>query len=142
MGGDISGNLCFQHKFLAKLNNFKTGKIILGGDCILNHRLDRSSKTEKTSQKLDLLKFIRLAELISQFNFLDVWRFQHSLEQDYNYYLGRHLIHTGIDFILISSSLSQQVTESAIGFKLWKDHTWTSCDILINENEHKSPKWF
>lgn len=97
-------------EILNKLDAFKTGEIILGGDfnSIINHKLDRSQNTEETSRKIAPQESSKIAEMFTHYNLIDLWRTQHPLERDYTYYSGRHQSHTRIDYILISAPVLQK----------------------------------
>lgn len=136
-----------QEQFLMEvftlLDAFKTGDLILGGDfnSVLDYWLDRSkeantvvqSRPPKPSKLLDLLTWLDLC---------DIWQEQHPLERDYTFYSGWHLTHARIDFIFISSNLINKTEDSAIGFKLWRDHAWVSCVLNLSDSDLKSQRWF
>ena len=72
-------------------------KILIGGDfnLCLDPALDRSTKV------LTKLKVVKLTlYLMSDLNFIDIWRKRNPKEKDYSFYSNRHKSYSRIDLFL------------------------------------------
>lgn len=130
----------FIEQFFQKLDNFKTGNVILGGDLnfISDTLLDRCPSPKPT--KIPAHSSLQL--LFEKFDFLDIWRHQHPTDRDYTYFSAVHQVHTRIDYFLLSKALALLSTHSEIGSPLWSDHAWTSCQLLLhNAHQSKNRDW-
>lgn len=140
-----TGQLDFIQTTLEKLDTFKEGELIVGGDfnLIIDAFKDRS--------KFDNLKShintehpnvdSNFSSLLEAYNLIDVWRLLHNTERDYTYFSSRHNSYTRIDFFLILPNLLQCFPTSSIGYELWSDHNWIEFSFMPSPHEHTSRHW-
>ncbi|KAL8175583.1 UNVERIFIED_CONTAM: hypothetical protein K2H54_000742 [Gekko kuhli] len=77
-----------QRSVLHELDSFQEGELIIGGDLnvIVNPALDRSYDSSKQNKKKKAnSKPSPLADLLEQYNLIDVWRQLHRGERDYTH---------------------------------------------------------
>lgn len=131
-----SAQVDYIDQTLAKLDQFKTGSIILGGDLniIANERLDR--QPGKGYYKESSLPTSKLQLLFEKYDLTDIWRQQHPADRNYTYFSAEHQVYTRIDYILLSRSLIPNSLDTDIGSPLWSDHAWTSCSLSFSAINH------
>lgn len=135
-----SGQIEFIQNTLEKLESFKEGDLLLGGDfnLIMDGMKDRSRfATQKPPKKIQATLNIlppvisKFASLMESYNLVDIWRVQHELEKDYTYYLSYHNVYTRIDLMFVSSNFLKYSPSSAIGYKIWTDHNWLEFTFMF-----------
>lgn len=100
-----SAQLDYIEQTLAKLAQFKTGQIILGGDLnvIADKHLDRQPSTRQPMDSPSSKSKLQL--IFEKYDLLDIWRQQHPMDKDYTYFSDVHQVYTCIDYILLSRTL-------------------------------------
>lgn len=133
-----------------KLNAFKSGEILLGGD--LNYVCDLISDKHSASpldpprhRRAFRLKrstaATKLPKLLKSFGLVDVWRTLYPSSWQFTYFSPVHSTYTRIDFILVSNSLFSTASSADIGLRSLLDHAWVTCFFSRKVSDGKGPDW-
>lgn len=110
----------FLDGVLGKLQDFKTGHLILGGD--FNIPLIPSADTSMGTSSIPPNQLKRIAKILHKNQLIDAWRLQHWGERDYTFYSPPHKTYTRIDYFLIPHTQLNAVRTTSIGNITWSDH--------------------
>lgn len=124
----------FLGKCLHSLQSFACGPLIVGGDlnCLMDPKLDCSGPRQARDvarQCLDRSSW--LCRLLEQFCLHDVWRVLHPKERDFTFFSNCHNSYSRIDYILVSSNIVQNFTDSNTGLQSWSDHAWVEGGFFL-----------
>lgn len=142
--------LPFLTDTLLKLNMFKSGEVILGGD--LNHVSDlaadkhavipsKSHRHRGIYRPKRLSAPTKLPDLLNSFGLVDVWRTLYPSSRQFTYFSPVHHTYTRIDFILVSHSMIGTVFSADVGLRSLSDHAWVSCLLSRKISDGKGPDW-
>lgn len=110
----------FLRESLEKLNDFREGQLIVGGDFNTPLIPSVDISTGRTSIPPNQLK--RIAQTLQKSQLIDAWRLQHSGERDFTFYSHMHQLYTRIDYFLIPHTQLHTVEQTSIGNRTWLDH--------------------
>lgn len=94
-----TGKADFLVKTLGKLDKFKEGCVIIGGDLnvILDPKLDTTA--EKTALTFKALK--QMKKQLQALHLVDSWRALNEGAKDYSYYSKTHKVYSRLDLIMV-----------------------------------------
>lgn len=110
----------FIRDTMEKLDDFREGQLIMGGD--FNTPLIPSIDTSTGKSSIPPNQLKRIAKTLHKSQLIDIWRLQHSGERDYTFYSHMHQVYTRIDYFLIPHSQLHAVEQTSIGNRTWSDH--------------------
>lgn len=121
----------FLKETLEKLNDFREGQLILGGD--LNTPLIPSADTSSGKSSIPPNQLKKIAQTLQKSQLIDVWRLQHSGERDFTFYSNVHQLYTRIDYFLIPHTQLHAVEQTSIGNRTWSDHAPVFLNYRLSE---------
>lgn len=128
----------------SKLQMFSTFPIILGGDlnCITNEYLDYSCLCKARKKVADFtLLHSGLHRLLQKYDLCDIWRHLNPGARDYTHYSQQFTLHSRIDYLLVSKSLSSNLVASDNGLSIWSDHVWIDRQLHIHLATIPQSRW-
>uniref|UniRef100_A0A3Q1FS38 exodeoxyribonuclease III n=1 Tax=Acanthochromis polyacanthus TaxID=80966 RepID=A0A3Q1FS38_9TELE len=132
----------FDADFLNGISNtllsFVDCSLFIRGDfnATVNPLLDRSPASNCFPSST-----VALNQFITELNLTDVWRIKNTDTKAYSFYSAPHKSLSRIDYILVSSSLLDQICESDILPRLISDHSPTQCRIKPPSSPPKFRRW-
>lgn len=132
----------FDANFLNGISNtllsFGDCSLFIGGDfnATVNPLLDRSPASDCFPPST-----VALNQFITELNLTDVWRIKNTTTKAYSFYSARHKSLSRIDYILVSSSLLDQICEADILPRLISDHSPLQCRIKPSTSPPKFRRW-
>ncbi len=132
----------YDNVFFTQLNGIfaelSDYELIIGSDmnAILDHKLDKSSKSDSNVQATKALQ-----HLLSDFNLMDVWWLRHPTTKEYTFFSNRHKTFTRIDFIFMSTPLISFVQNIEIKQMTLTDHHAYICQLMISSLSKRATRW-
>lgn len=132
----------FDVDFLNGISNtllsFVDCSLFIGGDlnATVNPFLDRSPASNCFPPST-----VALNHFITELNLTDVWRIKNPSTKAYSFYSARHKSLSRIDYILVGSSLLDQICEVDILPRLISDHSPLQCRIKPSAMPPKFRRW-
>ena len=134
--------LQFLKQVIECLEKYNDKNVIIGGDfnICLNNNLDkRGGKKENASKSSNFLN-----SLIEEYNLSDIWRIRNPTEQKYtrreNCKTG--LVQSRLDYILISTQLSYNISKCDIKPGLKSDHSLVNITLDLVNTEQRGPSYW
>lgn len=102
--------------------------LVLGGDFNfgLNEEIDRLSTagTQRRWQSIDIVK-----QYMSDYGLCDAWRSLHPNDRKYTFYSNVHHSYSRLDYLLVSSSLLNDISDTEIHPIVISDHAPVSLNL-------------
>lgn len=134
----------FLENTLTLLDQFASGPLILQGDLniVADPTLDCSDACGPRPAHYTPKSWRQgFAHLLQRFHLIDAWRSLHSGERDYSYYSAQYHSYSRIDYVLLSATLSSNLTEATLGPRVWSDHAGLECKLWIGNKPTTRPRW-
>lgn len=138
------GSSQFLNDCLSSLNAFSCGPFIVGKDlnCLMDPKLDCSGpRSMKDITNRHGSSRLTPNKILEKYELHDIWRYQHPKERDYTFYSDRLASHSSLDYILASTSITQNFADSTIGLRSWSDHAWTKESLHLQNYKRQKPQW-
>ena len=131
----------FFENFFSQLQDFKEGKILLGGDfnCVPDLALDKTRKWNATPLRNYHSRILN--KCLQEQGLVDLWRTLYPTAKDYTFYSAVHKTHSRIDLILASQNLIQNIPSAEIGLRIWSDHAPVTCTIIFGKIIRQTYSW-
>ena len=131
----------FFKKLMTEIENINvaiTDRLILGGDwnTIQDIKIDKKGGNKNISATLP--KY--LAELMSNYNLVDIWRILNPTIDRYTYRQKSPLIQTHLDYFLISNNVQDLIVKTDILPSIRSDHSAITIQVKTSSRSNKR-KW-
>uniref|UniRef100_H2ZW42 exodeoxyribonuclease III n=1 Tax=Latimeria chalumnae TaxID=7897 RepID=H2ZW42_LATCH len=129
----------FFASITALLAKFHSSPIVMGGD--FNKVLDPSLDKTGPKRHIPVRSLSAIAEIILDFQLLDIWRALHPLNKEFTFTSNPHKTCSCIDYFLIFHSLISKVTMAEILLQVISDHSPIQLSCLLSPSFSLSSRW-